>query len=106
MRIELKTGALQLQRGQTLKVVDGAGSTVCARQGRRVDHRREPAARHRARAGQLLSPVEPGRGGHRGARRRLRFIRLKGSTMRYDFSYMQALQAKARRERSEAMYES
>ena len=30
MRIELKTGALQLQRGQTLKVVDGAGSTICA----------------------------------------------------------------------------
>jgi hypothetical protein len=30
MRIELKTGALRLQRGQTLKVVDGAGSTVCA----------------------------------------------------------------------------
>jgi len=30
MRIELKTGALQLQRGQTLKVLDGAGSTVCA----------------------------------------------------------------------------
>ncbi len=25
--------------------------------------------------------------------------------MRYDFSYMQALQSKARRERSEAMYE-
>ena len=32
MRIELKTGALRLQRGQTLKVVDGAGSTVCAAQ--------------------------------------------------------------------------
>jgi len=30
MRIELKTGALRLQRGQTLKVVDGAGSTVTA----------------------------------------------------------------------------
>ena len=30
MRIELKSGALQLQRGQTLKVVDGEGSTVCA----------------------------------------------------------------------------
>jgi hypothetical protein len=30
MRIELKTGALQLRRGQTLRVVDGAGSTVCA----------------------------------------------------------------------------
>ena len=30
MRIELKTGALRLQRGQTLKVVDGEGSTVCA----------------------------------------------------------------------------
>ncbi len=30
MRIELRTGALQLQRGQTMKVVDGAGSTVCA----------------------------------------------------------------------------
>jgi hypothetical protein len=30
MRIELRTGALQLQRGQVLKVLDGAGSTVCA----------------------------------------------------------------------------
>ena len=30
MRIELKIGALQLQRGQTVKVVDGEGSTVCA----------------------------------------------------------------------------
>ena len=30
MRIELSTGALQLKRGQTLKVVDGAGSTICA----------------------------------------------------------------------------
>jgi DUF2917 family protein len=30
MKIELRTGELQLQRGQTLKVVDGAGSTVCA----------------------------------------------------------------------------
>ena len=30
MRIELKSGALQLQRGQTLRVVDGEGSTVCA----------------------------------------------------------------------------
>ena len=31
MRIELKTGAMQLERGQTLRVVDGAGSTICAR---------------------------------------------------------------------------
>ena len=30
MRIELNTGALQLKRGQTLKVLDGAGSTICA----------------------------------------------------------------------------
>jgi hypothetical protein len=30
MRIELRSGALQLKRGQLLKVVDGAGSTVCA----------------------------------------------------------------------------
>jgi hypothetical protein len=30
MRIELTNGALQLKRGQTLKVVDGAGSTICA----------------------------------------------------------------------------
>ena len=30
MRIELKTGALQMKRGQTLKVLDGAGSTVTA----------------------------------------------------------------------------
>lgn len=33
MRIELTTGALQLQRGQTLRVVNGAGSTVCAADG-------------------------------------------------------------------------
>jgi hypothetical protein len=33
MRIELTSGALRLQRGQTLKVVDGAGSTICARNG-------------------------------------------------------------------------
>jgi hypothetical protein len=31
MRIELRTGALQLTRGQTLKVMDGAGTTVTAR---------------------------------------------------------------------------
>ena len=31
MRIELERGALKLQRGQTLRVVDGAGATVCAR---------------------------------------------------------------------------
>ena len=30
MRIELKTGALRMQRGQTLRVLDGAGSTVTA----------------------------------------------------------------------------
>ena len=28
MRIELRAGALQLRRGETLKVVDGAGSTI------------------------------------------------------------------------------
>ena len=33
MRIELKSGALRLERGQTLKVVDAAGSTICARDG-------------------------------------------------------------------------
>ena len=33
MKIELKAGALQLQRGQMLKVVDGAGSTICASRG-------------------------------------------------------------------------
>jgi hypothetical protein len=33
MRIELKTGALQMKRGQMLKVLDGAGSTVCAGNG-------------------------------------------------------------------------
>ena len=32
MRIELKTGALRLKRGETLRVVDGVGSTVCAGQ--------------------------------------------------------------------------
>ena len=33
MNIELKSGALRLARGQTLKVRDGAGSTICAREG-------------------------------------------------------------------------
>jgi hypothetical protein len=33
MRIELKSGALRLSRGQTLRVVDGAGSTICAHAG-------------------------------------------------------------------------
>lgn len=33
MNIELATAALRLARGQTLKVHDGAGSTVCASEG-------------------------------------------------------------------------
>lgn len=33
MNIELGNGAVSLARGQTLKVHDGAGSILCARQG-------------------------------------------------------------------------
>ena len=33
MQIELASGAVRLGPNQTLKVVDGAGSTVCALQG-------------------------------------------------------------------------
>ncbi|HEX2567859.1 MAG TPA: DUF2917 domain-containing protein [Burkholderiales bacterium] len=33
MRIELDAGVLRLERGQTLRVVDGAGSKICARSG-------------------------------------------------------------------------
>ena len=33
MTLELQSGALRLGRGQILKVRDGAGSTVCAREG-------------------------------------------------------------------------
>jgi hypothetical protein len=33
MRIELKSGNVQLGPNQTLRVVDGAGSTVCAVEG-------------------------------------------------------------------------
>jgi hypothetical protein len=33
MNIELASAGLRLARGQTLKVRDGAGSTVCAREG-------------------------------------------------------------------------
>jgi hypothetical protein len=33
MQIELKTGAVHLGPNQTLKVLDGAGSTVCALEG-------------------------------------------------------------------------
>lgn len=33
MNIEIASGALRLARGQTLKVRNGAGSTICAREG-------------------------------------------------------------------------
>jgi hypothetical protein len=33
MRIELRNGAVKLEPNQTLRVVDGAGSTVCAVEG-------------------------------------------------------------------------
>jgi hypothetical protein len=33
MQIELRTGAVQLGPNQTLKVLDGAGSTLCALEG-------------------------------------------------------------------------
>ena len=33
MQIELRSGAVQLTPNQTLKVLDGAGSTVCALEG-------------------------------------------------------------------------
>ena len=33
MRIELKAGAVKLAPNQTLRLVDGAGSTVCAVEG-------------------------------------------------------------------------
>ena len=33
MTLELNSGNLRLGRGQTLKLTDGAGSTICAREG-------------------------------------------------------------------------
>ena len=33
MRLELASGALQLGRGQTLKILDAVGSTICAHEG-------------------------------------------------------------------------
>ena len=33
MNIEIKSAALRLARGQVLRVRDGAGSTICAREG-------------------------------------------------------------------------
>ena len=33
MKLELESGALRLARGQTLKLQDGVGSTICAREG-------------------------------------------------------------------------
>jgi hypothetical protein len=33
LKLELASGALQLARGQTLKILDAAGSTICAREG-------------------------------------------------------------------------
>jgi hypothetical protein len=33
MKLEIASGALQLARGQTLKIRDAEGSTICAREG-------------------------------------------------------------------------
>lgn len=33
MKLEIASGALRLARGQTLKLHDGVGSTLCAREG-------------------------------------------------------------------------
>ena len=33
MKLELESGALRLARGQTLKLQDAVGSTICAREG-------------------------------------------------------------------------
>ena len=33
MKLEFASGALQLSRGQTLKLQDAVGSTICAREG-------------------------------------------------------------------------
>ncbi len=33
MKLEIASGALQLARGQTLKLRDSVGSTICAREG-------------------------------------------------------------------------
>jgi hypothetical protein len=33
MKLEIEAGALQLARGQTLRLRDGVGSTICARAG-------------------------------------------------------------------------
>ncbi len=33
MKLELDNGALRLARGQTLKIHDAVGSTICAREG-------------------------------------------------------------------------
>ena len=33
MKLELASAGLRLSRGQTLKIQDAAGSTICARQG-------------------------------------------------------------------------
>jgi Protein of unknown function (DUF2917) len=33
MKLEIATGAVRLARGQTLKLQDGIGSTLCAREG-------------------------------------------------------------------------
>lgn len=33
MKLEIASGALQLGRGQTLKLQDAVGSTICAREG-------------------------------------------------------------------------
>ena len=33
MKLELTAGALRIGRGQTLKILDAVGSTICAREG-------------------------------------------------------------------------
>ena len=33
MKLEIASGALRIGRGQTLKILDAVGSTICAREG-------------------------------------------------------------------------
>ena len=99
MKLEMKQGAVKLGPNQTLKVLDAAGSTVCALEGAiciteehdAKDIVLQPGGCYRLPSSPPSAAQPPFRSPERTA-------------MRIDYVERQAMVARARRERAEAVY--
>ena len=105
MKLELRKGAVRLGPNQTLKVVDGAGSTVSALEGavwiteenRPQDIVLEPgipiACASAASRSSTRSAAPPP------------CLLPEGTAMRFDYPNLETINARARRERAQAVYQ-